>query len=944
MNDRTDTLQSINNLLPSGAPISQFSYGYDLAGEIVRWGQQQSPSFSARIQTLGYDAAGQLTSSQSGFGAAPPKYADQFYYSYDNAANRTAVQSALTQTATVNGTVTSGNVLTIVVNDPSLSGGTETVNYTVQSGDTLSSIATNMAAAITADTNLQTLGVNAIASSNQIKIKSTSANLTTYTASTSGGATESIALGISANAVQNATIGGAVTSGNVLTLTAYDAGLSGGSASVSYTATGSDTLNTLASNLASAVNSSSALSADGITATATQNVVHIKSTSPNLTTYSQSLSSGATETIYLALNTNGPQTFLLGGSKTTGDVLGIKTFDLNLSGGGESISYTIQSTDTLTSIAGALASAINSDTNLQNIGVSATSSGQLITVTSLSTGVTTYRASRPATATETIVQGINPNGVETAAIGGTKHTGDVLTITVYDAGLSGGSKAKTYTVGSTDTLSTIASGLASAISSDSTLSALGIIASAASTVVNLSSTSNNLTTYTSSLSGGSTETVTLGTSTGITAYAYNNLNELIATSGGGLARFQGTTNKPVKSATINSSVSASLPSSTTFSANANLSTGNNAATVNAIDGNNNSLTNTYQLSVKGGPTATLTFDANGNMTSDGTRTFAYDAENRMIKITYSGSGNYSAFAYDGFGRNVLIQEYTSGSLTSTKQFVWYGAKRCEQRDSSGTITAQFFGRGEIVSSNDFYWTIDKLGSIREVTNSGGSIQSQLSYCPFGRLSVLYGGNNPDAGFDGYYEHGRSGLNLTLKRQYSSTFGRWMTRDPIAENAGYNLFSYCLNLPIRYTDPFGLDTAIVITPRNRGFPGYGHCAVLVGNDKDGWTYFSNSLGGDANSGSQFPNLAAFYAAFPQDYSPSQTSWFPGNGGNAGAAAAAQGSIDSGYNPYTNNCAHTCRDALAGAGINMPDGHDGLTPYEVFGWANDAGGQQPPAESN
>ncbi len=197
-------LQSINNLLPSGAPLSQFSYGYDSAGELTRWGQQ-SANISPRIQNLGYDSASQLTSSLSGFGAAPPKYADQFNYAYDCAANRTAVQTSLTQTATINGTITAGNTLTITVNDSALSGGTESVNYVVQSGDSISSIATNLAAAITADTNLQAIGVNAVASSSQIKLRSTSANLTSYSQSTSGGATESIVLGVSTNAVQNAT-------------------------------------------------------------------------------------------------------------------------------------------------------------------------------------------------------------------------------------------------------------------------------------------------------------------------------------------------------------------------------------------------------------------------------------------------------------------------------------------------------------------------------------------------------------------------------------------------------------------------------------------------------------------------------------------------------------------------------------------------------------------
>jgi RHS repeat-associated protein len=199
---------------------------------------------------------------------------------------------------------------------------------------------------------------------------------------------------------------------------------------------------------------------------------------------------------------------------------------------------------------------------------------------------------------------------------------------------------------------------------------------------------------------------------------------------------------------------------------------------------------------------------------------------------------------------------------------------------------------------------------------------------------------PDFEFARYYFHATSGLSMTFKREYNPFLGRWANRDPIAEKSGCNLFVYCKNAPVAYTDPLGLDVAIVITPRHRGFPGYGHCAVLIGNDDDGWTYYSNSLGGDSNSGRQFPNLSAFYGAFPEDYSADLTSWFPGSGGDAGAAAAAQGSIDKGYNPYTNNCAHTCRDALEGAGIGVPEAHAGLTPREVFGWANDAGGQTPP----
>ena len=50
-----------------------------------------------------------------------------------------------------------------------------------------------------------------------------------------------------------------------------------------------------------------------------------------------------------------------------------------------------------------------------------------------------------------------------------RTTGDVLTMTVYNSGLSGGHEAVTYTVIAGDTLTTIAAGLVTAINTDSHL-------------------------------------------------------------------------------------------------------------------------------------------------------------------------------------------------------------------------------------------------------------------------------------------------------------------------------------------------------------------------------------------------------------------------------------------------------------------------------------------
>jgi YD repeat-containing protein len=186
------------------------------------------------------------------------------------------------------------------------------------------------------------------------------------------------------------------------------------------------------------------------------------------------------------------------------------------------------------------------------------------------------------------------------------------------------------------------------------------------------------------------------------------------------------------------------------------------------------------------------------MLTDGLgNSYSWDAENRLIKIVYPGSGNNSAFTYDGFGRNVEIVETVSGSVTSTKQMVWADDARREARNSTGTVTAQYFSLGETISGSSYPYTIDHLGftgamlkasrfaqlrlfrahpggfnplahagSTREMTNSTGTVEAQLAYDPYGRATQLQGTMSPDFQFAGYYCHASSGLDLTTTRVYA----------------------------------------------------------------------------------------------------------------------------------------------------------------------------------
>src|SRR5262249_39787708 len=145
----------------------------------------------------------------------------------------------------------------------------------------------------------------------------------------------------------------------------------------------------------------------------------------------------------------------------------------------------------------------------------------------------------------------NNNGAQTAVLTGAPTSGDQGTITVVDAGLAGGQQSVTYTVQSGDTLSSIALGLANAINANPALVGIGVTASAVATVITITSRSTHATTYSQSTSVGATETITLGKTVGITRATFNKVNALTGLDPGGVMGLQGTTNKAVKSVTIN---------------------------------------------------------------------------------------------------------------------------------------------------------------------------------------------------------------------------------------------------------------------------------------------------------------------------------------------------------------------------------------------------------
>ena len=205
-------------------------------------------------------------------------------------------------------------------------------------------------------------------------------------------------------------------------------------------------------------------------------------------------------------------------------------------------------------------------------------------------------------------------------------------------------------------------------------------------------------------------------------------------------------------------------------------------------------------------TTQMTYDANGNLTSDGTRTFEWDPLNRLTAVT---SGTHrSEFTYNGLSQRVKIVEKDNGPVTSTRQFVWIPGdiQPAEERDGSNNVTRRYYPQGMQMGSTNYYYTRDHLGSIRELTDNTGAVLTRYDYDPYGRRTKLTGTTDADFGFTGLYYHDPSSLSLAQYRAYSADFGRWIGRDPISETGGLNLYGYLANNPIIFIDPLGLYAA------------------------------------------------------------------------------------------------------------------------------------------
>jgi RHS repeat-associated protein len=179
-------------------------------------------------------------------------------------------------------------------------------------------------------------------------------------------------------------------------------------------------------------------------------------------------------------------------------------------------------------------------------------------------------------------------------------------------------------------------------------------------------------------------------------------------------------------------------------------------------------------------------------------------------------GASASYSYDADGRRV---KQVSGATTSN--YLWdeasaYGDVVLETDGSGAIQTSYVLGNGELLSqkkgtSAPSYFLMDGQGSVRNLTDSNGTLISgqSYSYDAFGKL--LSGQTSPASNYlyTGQQFDPLSGLYSLRARYYNPGDGRFLNQDrasvSLQQPNELNRYSYVANNPVNNFDPSGYNS-------------------------------------------------------------------------------------------------------------------------------------------
>jgi RHS repeat-associated protein len=225
-----------------------------------------------------------------------------------------------------------------------------------------------------------------------------------------------------------------------------------------------------------------------------------------------------------------------------------------------------------------------------------------------------------------------------------------------------------------------------------------------------------------------------------------------------------------------------------------------------------------------------TYDANGNTTATGGKTFAYDSENHLVSmdggavtLVYDGDGNRVVKTANGSTTRYLVDDLNPTGYAQVVEETVNGAANREY-----TYGLQRIDEDQIVNNawTPSFFGYDGFGTVRQLTSLTGTVTDSYEYDAFGN-EITHTGTTPN----NYLYRGEQydpdlGLYYLSARYYNPQTGRFLSRDPndpeLFRPDGYptdpralHKYLYAGGDPVNAKDPTGRDLYEYLFARRTG---------------------------------------------------------------------------------------------------------------------------------
>jgi RHS repeat-associated protein len=220
----------------------------------------------------------------------------------------------------------------------------------------------------------------------------------------------------------------------------------------------------------------------------------------------------------------------------------------------------------------------------------------------------------------------------------------------------------------------------------------------------------------------------------------------------------------------------------------------------------------------------LRMESNNGESYNSVYSFSY--LHTMLEMLIGANGIDSYYSYDA--DRFLLRKRTEGAQVSETRYVRFGDLALQERDANKNVTREYLwepgkpgGIGGLLDlkqgGQHYSYLYDGKGNVTALIDGAQSVVTAYSYDPFGVPTASSNALNQPYRFSTKPYDDNTGLIYYGYRFYKPDVGRWISRDPLREQGGLNLYRFVNNDPINMIDPLGLDCFFWCTKEKKEEP-------------------------------------------------------------------------------------------------------------------------------